>query len=209
MFIIGISLLVSSPIAWVMERILAASARTDPVFERQRAVAERMVVPVLLAGLIHWPSGGLPCFCPSSPTSGGAHAASRRAPLGASGPPRSRSGARRRSGSAGSPRTRRSGRRARSRQHKDVEQLGATGGAERVKALPKCLLQLMQGRHRVNDRFEDLRSVPERREALPGTRRAGEGLGTAFGLRYMAKTAAPRAASVGAPPAPAAARGSP
>jgi hypothetical protein len=52
MFVIGIGLLVSSPIAWVMERILAASARTDPVFERQRAVAERMVVPMLLAGLI-------------------------------------------------------------------------------------------------------------------------------------------------------------
>ena len=52
MFVIGISLLVGSPIAWVMERILAASARTDPVFERQRAVAERMVVPYLLAGLI-------------------------------------------------------------------------------------------------------------------------------------------------------------
>jgi hypothetical protein len=52
MFVIGISLLVSSPIAWVMERILAASARTDPVFERQRVVAERMVVPMLLAGLI-------------------------------------------------------------------------------------------------------------------------------------------------------------
>jgi hypothetical protein len=33
MFVIGISLLVGSPIAWVMERILAASARTDPVFE--------------------------------------------------------------------------------------------------------------------------------------------------------------------------------
>jgi hypothetical protein len=52
MFAIGIGLLVSSPIAWVMERILAASARTDPVFERQRAVAERAVVPMLLAGLI-------------------------------------------------------------------------------------------------------------------------------------------------------------
>ena len=33
MFVFGISLLVGSPIAWVMERILAASARTDPVFE--------------------------------------------------------------------------------------------------------------------------------------------------------------------------------
>lgn len=52
MFAIGISLLVCSPVAWVMQRILAASARTDSVFERQRAVAERAVVPYLLAGLI-------------------------------------------------------------------------------------------------------------------------------------------------------------
>jgi hypothetical protein len=52
MFVIGISLLVCSPIAWVMERILAASARTEPILERNRAVAERAVVPMLLAGLI-------------------------------------------------------------------------------------------------------------------------------------------------------------
>jgi len=61
-----------------------------------------------------------------------------------------------------------------------VEEFGTIGGTERVEAFRKSLLQLMQGRHRVNDRFEDLRSVPERQEALPGTRRAGEGLGTAL-----------------------------
>jgi hypothetical protein len=52
MFVIGISLLVGSPVAWVMERLLAASARTEPILERNRAVAERMIVPYLLAGLI-------------------------------------------------------------------------------------------------------------------------------------------------------------
>jgi hypothetical protein len=57
-----------------------------------------------------------------------------------------------------------------------VEEFGAGGGAEGVQALPKCLLQLMQGRHRVNDRFEDLRSVPEGREALPGTVGPGRAL---------------------------------
>lgn len=59
MFAIGIGLLATSPIAWVMERILAASARTDPVFERNRAVAERMVVPMLLAGLIALAASGV------------------------------------------------------------------------------------------------------------------------------------------------------
>ena len=52
MFAIGISLLAASPIAWVMERILAASAEPTLFFERNRAVAERMVVPMLLTGLI-------------------------------------------------------------------------------------------------------------------------------------------------------------
>jgi hypothetical protein len=36
-----------------------------------------------------------------------------------------------------------------------VEEFGTTGGAERIEAFRKSLLQLMQGRHRVNDRFED------------------------------------------------------
>lgn len=60
MFAIGIGLLASSPAAWVMSRILAASARTDPALERHREVAERYVVPSLLAGLIALAVSGVP-----------------------------------------------------------------------------------------------------------------------------------------------------
>jgi hypothetical protein len=52
----------------------------------------------------------------------------------ASGPPRSRSAARRRCGSLGSPRTRRSCRLARSREHQDVEKFGAGSGTDGVEA---------------------------------------------------------------------------
>jgi hypothetical protein len=58
MLAIGIGLLVASPIACVMQRLYAANARTprtarnDIDFERHRAVAERLIVPCLLAGLI-------------------------------------------------------------------------------------------------------------------------------------------------------------
>jgi hypothetical protein len=51
-----------------------------------------------------------------------------------------------------------------------VEQLGTTGGAERVEALPKCLLQFIQGEHRANDRFEDLRSAAEKPSLHPSGR---------------------------------------
>ena len=35
-----------------MSRIWGVSARCDPVFQRHKAVAERWIVPLLLAGLI-------------------------------------------------------------------------------------------------------------------------------------------------------------
>jgi hypothetical protein len=65
------------------------------------------------------------------------------APPAASDPPRSRLGARRRYASSDSPRTRRSGRRARSREHQDVEQLGAGSRTEGVEALLELALELV------------------------------------------------------------------
>jgi hypothetical protein len=52
MFSIGIALVLTSPFSWLMSRIYRASAPNDPAFQRLRAIAERMVMPLLLAGLI-------------------------------------------------------------------------------------------------------------------------------------------------------------
>jgi hypothetical protein len=51
-----------------------------------------------------------------------------------------------------------------------VEELGAGSRTERVEALPKCLLQFIQGEHRANDRFEDLRSAAEKPSLHPSGR---------------------------------------
>jgi hypothetical protein len=52
MFSIGVALLITSPVTWLMSRIWGVNARCDPVFERHKAIAARWVVPLLLAGLI-------------------------------------------------------------------------------------------------------------------------------------------------------------
>ena len=81
-----------------------------------------------------------------APQGPGSQLASRSiptSPLEVSGPPRSRSAARRRRGSVGSTRTRRSGRPARSREHQDVEQLGAGSGTKGPQAFTELSLDLV------------------------------------------------------------------
>ena len=51
-FSIGVALLITSPVTWLMSRIWGVNARDAPAFLHHKAIAERWVVPLLLAGLI-------------------------------------------------------------------------------------------------------------------------------------------------------------
>jgi hypothetical protein len=100
------------------DHILSRDRLSDGKVSRDIGIAEDLMVPRIEIPHPQWPEpqslcldlGHVVSMAAALPASGNPPAASRPAPPGASGPPRSRSAARRRLDSRGSPRTRRSGR---------------------------------------------------------------------------------------------------